>query len=725
MFLISATSLASAQGSEARASADEPLELVMDQAPLDDVVKAIAERTGADYLFEPPLPGRVTIAVPARVSAAEATEILHAALLLKGFVALPMAPGRFKIVRWEKMAGSAPYTEAPLSPEDEHAVTTRIVLHHANPEEVARTLRPLVQASGQIIPYAPAGSLILAGTANRVHRLIGIARHMDSAQHERLIVRRLRYRNAAEVHGQLKELLSRSAQKTKRSSEVKLVVDARTNALLLSGPDSELKRVREWIEVIDVPAPGSGELHVVNLIHQDPEAIAALLGAQQGGGSTSSNSEQARSNSGPLLGHDYTVVTHPSTRSLVIRSDRETFGVLSQLIAKLDRESRMVRVDVNIFEISTNGRLGLGVGGVIPIIEPEELDDTALIALVNPIVLPFAIPGVDIPGAGSGVLGPPLLNISGENVIIPVLDSSGQPTFDPDGTPAVIVVPGLGITMVANNTQADIKLEQQPSLVIAVGEESEIFVGDNVPVPVGSTDDLSSINGPAIRLDIQREDVGTRLRVKPLLSNDGNLQLELQIENQLLTGLIPEAGPVIATRTIDTSFSADFDKRIVIAGLNSETAGMIETSVPFLSSIPVIGQLFTAKLERVRKTYFVVTVQAHLIPTTEEKQATNEALTRAIAQIAPELLSQPDTKYALRVASYYERETAEISLSELDVSPWPTVIVGRATEDGDRHDIYVVGFHLLTEVAKMSLHLNSEGFLSEIVSLTGEPSTVR
>ncbi len=36
----------------------------MDQAPLDEVVHAIAERTGADYVFEPPLPGRVTIAVP-------------------------------------------------------------------------------------------------------------------------------------------------------------------------------------------------------------------------------------------------------------------------------------------------------------------------------------------------------------------------------------------------------------------------------------------------------------------------------------------------------------------------------------------------------------------------------------------------------------------------------------------------------------------------------------
>ena len=103
-----------AQNFKTESSASQTLELLMDQAPLDEVVKAIAERTGNDYLFESPLPGRVTIAVPSRGSTSEATEILNAALQLKGMVAIPMAEGRYKIVRWEKMAGSAPYTEAPL-----------------------------------------------------------------------------------------------------------------------------------------------------------------------------------------------------------------------------------------------------------------------------------------------------------------------------------------------------------------------------------------------------------------------------------------------------------------------------------------------------------------------------------------------------------------------------------------------------------------------------------
>ncbi len=707
------------------ASAGDSLELVLDQAPLGEVVEAIAQWTGADYIFEPPLPGRVTIAVASRVSAAEATEILHAALLLKGFVALPIAPARFKIVRWEKMAGSAPYIEGPLSPEAERSLTTRIVLRHARPEAVARALRPLVQASGQVIAYAPAASLILAGTENRVHRLIGLARQMDSAQHEALIVRRLRYRDASEVKNQLNALLDRNVRGGDSRSKVDVQLDARTNALVLSGPTTDIDQLREWIELIDTPVAGSGDIHVVHLVHQDPEELAKLL-REQGSSpaATSSGNPQAATIAGPLMGHDYTVVAHPPTRSLVIRSDRATFDTLRQLISKLDREPRMVRIDVKIFEISTDGALGLGVGAVIPVIKPKELDDAALIALVNPQILPTTIPGLG--GAVPSGLGLPLLQISGEDVIIPVLDSSGQPVLGPGGVPQVVLVPGLGIGLIAQETQTEITLVQQPSLTIAVGEESEIFVGDNVPIPVGSTNDTNTGFGPAIRIDIQRQDVGILLRVKPRLNDTGGVRLDLRLENQLVRPVgDPETGPILASRSIETSFSAGFGKRLIIAGLNSETDNSSEIGVPGLSDIPLLGQFFSARLETRRRTYMVVSVQAQLIPTSEEKQATAEALARAVERLDSDLGSQSNAKYALRAASYYKRETAEASRKELDVTPWPTLITRRESDDGERFDLFVLGLQTMYDVAKIALTLETAGLVPEIVNLADEDPAVR
>ncbi|MCP4037200.1 MAG: hypothetical protein GY733_09710, partial [bacterium] len=613
---------------------EEPLDLVLRDEPLGDVVKAIAARTGNRYVFEPPLPGRVTVAVPARVSAAEAAEILNATLLIKGFAALPMAPGHFKIVRWDKLKSESPYTEQALHADREGGVTTRISLRYAKPEDVARALRPLVQGSGQVIAYPPSSSLILAGTENRVRRLIEIAQNLDAAEHIELMVRRVRYRTADEVHKQLEALTSRSKKTNERSPEVVLHVDQRTNALLVTAPPTELVRIREWIDLIDIPAVGEGDVQVIRLFHQDPQELASLLSAQAGGGRLPTSGPTAVSQAGTLIGRDFSVVAHNATHSLVIRADLGTFQILRQLIAELDREPRMVKIDVGFYELTTDGNLALGAGGVIPAIEPKDQDDTALVFLPNAYLSPTTIPGLIEPNPEISALGTPVFQISGESVIIPVLDRNGNPVSDASGQPQVILIPGLGISLLAQQTYAQIEVTNRPSLTVAVGEESQIFIGDDIPIPVGSTNiaDLVSL-GPSLRVDIQRESVGTELKLKPVYNEGGDLRVELSLELSLVgPGGSIETGPILSHRKLEASLRAGFDQRMIIAGLNSETKGVMRTSVPFLSAIPLLGRLFTAEIETLRRTYSLISLTATLLPTQEEKQQRKEALARAIAQ---------------------------------------------------------------------------------------------
>ena len=434
----------------------EPVELILVDMPLGDIVKAIADRTGNDYVYEPPLPGRMTVAVPSRVSRQEATEILNAALLIKGFVALPIAPNRFAISRWEKMAGSAPYTKKSLDLGAEGAITTRIQLRHADPESVALALRPLLQDKGEAIPHAPSGSIILAGTENRIARLIGIARQLDLAAEESMIVIRLRYREAAEVRDQLNALVTRNAGAGSQKAELDAIVDERTNALFLTGSASELKQLREWIEIMDVPAAGNGEIHVVHLVHQKPEELASLLESQtQGSGESGA---QTAVDAGPLIGKHYSVTPYKATRSIVVRSDRTTFNSLRYLIGKLDREPRMIRVDVNIYEIVTDGTLALGAGGVIPAIEPKQFDDLGLVALVNPGLLdiPDVFPGLNFGGSPVQTAATPSFQIQGESTVIPIFDAAGRQVTDGNGIPQVVLVPGLGITMFSQEVSTEI-----------------------------------------------------------------------------------------------------------------------------------------------------------------------------------------------------------------------------------------------------------------------------
>lgn len=697
-----------AQNFKTESSASQTLELLMDQAPLSDVVEAIAERTGNDYLFESPLPGRVTIAVPSRVSASEATEILNAALQLKGMVAIPLAEGRYKIVRWEKMAGSAPYTEAPLRSDAERAITTRFALRYADSELVAQTLRPLLQANAQIIAYPPANSLIFAGTENRIHRLIELARLIDTSHKDALVVLRLRYRDASEVKSQLDALLRTDSKGAERSSTVSVRIDERTNALLLTAPKTELAKLREWIQRIDIPMASTGELHVIHLIYRDPVEITNILRGLATGGAAAANTGAAVANTGPLVDQDYTVVAHPSTRSLVIRSDREVFNTLRQLISKLDLEPRMVRVDVKIIEISTNGSLGLGVGAAIPFIEPTPKKIYGI--LINPELLPVEIPGViSVPG----VLGAPLIQISGS-----------------DSTP------GLGISVIAREIQVETKLLQEPSIIVEVGKEAELFVGDNIPIPVAATPTSNLVTpetagsdatplpnfgfGPTLRTNIDRQDVGLLIRFKPTLSGDDSLQLELHLENRLVIGIgDPATGPILANRVVDTSFTAGYGKRMIIAGLNSETTSRRGQGVPFLSATPILGQATSASLSLNRKTYMLVSIEAQLLPTSEEKQASQLALARAVAELDIDLEQQPGAMYAVRAGSYYVREVAKAAEQLLlpEVEPWRMRITQRKSDGDERFDLFVVGLTTIADVASVSLALEQAGMTPEIVPL--------
>ena len=682
-----------AQALEPGAATDNSLELLMDQAPLDQVVKAIAQRTGNHYVFESPLPGRVTLAIPSRVSAAEATEILNAALLLKGMLAIPIEPGKYKIERWERMAGSAPYTEASLSKGAEGAVTTRLVLRHADPELVASTLRPMLQASAHVIPYPPANSLIFAGTENRIHRLMELARLLDSSQSDSLVVVRLRYRDAREVKRQLDGLLSSGGRKGGQGSTADVQIDERTNALLLTASKTQLAQLREWIGRIDIPAASTGELHVVNLIYRDPEELSQLLRGLSEEGTRAADNASAVANVGTLIGRDYSVVAYAATRSLVIRSDRETFDMLRGLIAELDREPRMVRVDIKIFEIATEGNLALGIGAAIPFIDPAPNKVSG--ALINPAILPLEIPGVV---SVLGEFGAPLVQISGADSI-----------------------PGLGITVIARESGAETKLLQEPSIILEVGEESELFIGDNIPIPVAASNPANVGLAPTLHTTIERHDVGILIRVKATLNSDDSLRLHLHIENKLVRSLgEPGVGPILATRTLDTSFTAGFGQRMIIAGLDSEVRGTEGLGVPFLSKIPILGQATSATRDSHRKIYLLISVQAHLLPTSEEKQATAIALARAVERFDQRLEPELGEKYAVRAASYYKLATA-MAAEELllpDIDPWPTLIAEQESDEGVRFHLFVHGLKTLAEVAEVALALEQAGMTPEIVPLS-------
>lgn len=90
--------------------------------------------------------------------------------------------------------------------------------------------------------------------------------------------------------------------------------------------------------------------------------------------------------------------------------------------------------------------------------------------------------------------------------------------------------------------------------------------------------------------------IGIALAVTPHLTADGYITMEIEPRVEAIVGwrtVAEQEVPIIATREAKTQVAAKDGEVIVIGGLKREQETKTETKVPILSSIPILGKLFT------------------------------------------------------------------------------------------------------------------------------------
>ena len=108
--------------------------------------------------------------------------------------------------------------------------------------------------------------------------------------------------------------------------------------------------------------------------------------------------------------------------------------------------------------------------------------------------------------------------------------------------------------------------------MITSGDEHEIFAGDNIPIPVAQTEGRAA-DGPATSArcsqNIERQDVGTTLRVTPTVGERGGVRLELTVEVSSLgasvAGDVEEVGPTIQEIIVESTIRLRDGEIAVIA----------------------------------------------------------------------------------------------------------------------------------------------------------------
>ncbi|MBW1878695.1 MAG: hypothetical protein JRJ84_10075, partial [Deltaproteobacteria bacterium] len=144
----------------------------------------------------------------------------------------------------------------------------------------------------------------------------------------------------------------------------------------------------------------------------------------------------------------------------------------------------------------------------------------------------------------------------------------------------------------------------------------KIVVGREIPFPTSSG--LNSLGQPVV--SYQREDVATELTITPRINSSNEVTLEVtatvsEIEEDSQGLDVSQAGFITSKREIETTALVRDNQTMVLGGLVGVTDTEVETKVPILGDLPLLGALFRGSSTIARRTNLMIFLTPHIIET--------------------------------------------------------------------------------------------------------------
>lgn len=163
---------------------------------------------------------------------------------------------------------------------------------------------------------------------------------------------------------------------------------------------------------------------------------------------------------------------------------------------------------------------------------------------------------------------------------------------------AVFSASDFNIIVSALKTQNNTKVVSNPTIVTLNNTEATLNIGSEFPIPSYT---YNSERGTFEVSGFQYKPIGIILRVTPQVNAQGTIRLALEPEVSQQNGETSFGGaggaqiPIIATRKVKTQISLKDGYTAGIGGLLTTSKQHGGTKVPVLGSIPVLGRLFSSK----------------------------------------------------------------------------------------------------------------------------------
>ena len=601
--------------------AQEPVTLNFNNAEIEAVAKTLATLSGHNVVVDPRVKGTITLTSTVPVAPAQALRLFAAQLRTQSF-ALVESAGLYLVVPEADAKLQSGGVSAGAVPASNGQILTQIFqLNHESANNLVPILRPLISPNNTVNVNPGTNALVITDYADNLQRLGRIIAALDVANATGVEVVPLKHALASDVVPMLQRLLDTGAAssgapaagQSDATFKTMVMAETRSNSLIVRAANAaRVALARSLIAQLDRPSDtgpnaASGNIHVVYLKNADATKLAATLRAAmsaQGntGNSTApasmpstGNATNANNASGanasftagsqPSTGGQ--IQADPSTNALIITAPEPQYRQLRAVIDKLDARRAQVFVESLIAEVSAEKAAEFGVQWQGPV---GGKGDT----------------NIGLLGTNFRVGGANLISLATQGASGNVAPSSGLNVgvaHNSDGTYV------LGFLARFLQTTGDGNVLSTPNLLTLDNEEAKIVIGQNVPFVTGQYTNNNTNAGSVNPFQtIERKDVGLTLRVKPQISENGTVKLQIYQEVSRLdpASINSATGLITNKRSIESSVLVEDGAIVVLGGLLQDDYGNSQERVPGLGDVPLFGNLFRAESRGRKKTNLMV-----------------------------------------------------------------------------------------------------------------------
>lgn len=159
------------------------------------------------------------------------------------------------------------------------------------------------------------------------------------------------------------------------------------------------------------------------------------------------------------------------------------------------------------------------------------------------------------------------------------------------------------------------KVLSNPKLVVVNNQEAKIHIGERQAYVTTTTSTGQTTS--TISEEVQFVDVGIQLSVTPTINEDGFVTMKIRPEiSSVSSTLVTPTNnriPIIDTSLTETTVMMKDGTTLLIGGLRKEEKVNTSAGLPWVSSLPFVGNLFKSASDRTTRTELLVMITPHII----------------------------------------------------------------------------------------------------------------